>query len=61
MPDPTLHKPTVGSTVLARMDMELTIEKELSEQELAEVVLDALDDDDRVSVEFACTTTKKMD
>lgn len=61
MTDPSLHKPGVGSTVLARMDIELTLEDDLSEQELAEVVLDALDDDGRVSVEFTCTTMREMD
>jgi hypothetical protein len=45
------------SGVDVTIEVELTLQSTISEHEVAAIVLDALETDDRVTVDFTCTTT----
>lgn len=41
------------------VELELEMQSELSGQQLAEILLNAIETDDRISIDFACTTTHR--
>lgn len=43
------------------VELELEMKSELSGHELAELLLEAVESDDRISIDFACTTTHRSD
>lgn len=45
-----------AETVHMNVDLELEVDGEISTQQLTSLVMDAVEADERVAIEFACTT-----
>lgn len=61
MTDGVLHPPEAqlpgeAHRVQMQLDLELEVDEEVSKEELASLIMDAIDDNDGVSIDFACTT-----